>query len=565
MHICRVNLKSHSFINEPIPSTWERLGGRGLTARILLDEVPPKCDPLDGKNKLIFAPGLLGGHMVSSCDRLSIGGKSPLTGGVKESNAGGTTGLQMAYLGLKALILEEIPEDGKWLVIHVSKEGIRFESANDLHMLGVYASTEKLLDRFGKDVALSVIGPGGEMQLLAAGIMNIDKDHNPTRISARGGLGAVMGSKHVKAIVFDADGCDKPKLADPDGFKKAQKILTKAILEHPQTAAYKDYGTAGNVSVINMLGALPTRGFSLGRFEGYEKISGETLRDQLHQRGGASRTCHSCMPGCVILSSNVYTDKAGKQVVAPLEYETIGLMGSNLGIDDLDAIAQFNYELNDIGVDTIEIGAALGVAGRAQLFKWGDKQRILELIREIRQGSNIGRIIGNGAASTGKELGITQVPVSKNQAFAAYDPRAIKGTGVTYATSPMGADHTAGLTFRAKVDHLDPAGQAELSKKAQINMAGYDSLGACIFAGFGFSVVPETIKELVDSKYGWNVGREFLQELGRETISIELEFNRQAGLTKEDDRLPSWLSVEKLDSVNTVFDVPDSDLDTIWS
>lgn len=564
MNIVRINLSNRTSSFHSIPAKWEKLGGRGLTAKILLDEVNPNCDPLGADNKLIFAPGLLVGHMLSSCDRLSIGAKSPLTGGVKESNAGGTTGLLMAYLGIKGLILEGLPARSDWQVIHISKKGIRFDSGNDLAGMGVYATTEKLLSRYGKNAAISLIGPGGEMQFRAAGIMNIDKDNNPTRISARGGLGAVMGSKRVKAIIFDAEGCLKPNPAEPEKFKEAQKRLNKAILEHPQTAAYKDYGTAGNVAVINMLGALPTRGFSNGRFEDYEKISGETLRDQLIKRGGESRTCHACMPGCIILSSNVYTDQKGKRIVAPLEYETIGLMGSNLGINDLDAIARFNYELNDIGLDTIDIGAALGVAGLAGVFQWGDQKKIMELIQEMREGSKLGIILANGAAFTGKEMGIRQVPVAKNQAFAAYDPRAIKGTGVTYATSPMGADHTAGLTFRAKVDHLDPAGQAELSKKAQINMAGYDSLGACIFAGFGFSVVPDIIKELVDAKYGWNVSKEYLQDLGRETLSFEREFNRLAGFTEKDDRLPAWLSEEKLESTGAVFDVSDNDLDSIW-
>lgn len=564
MNILRVNLTAKTSSVHSPPVTWEKLGGRGLTAKILLDEVNPKCEPLGVENKLVFAPGLLVGHMLSSCDRLSIGAKSPLTGGVKESNAGGTTGLVMAYLGIKALLLEGSSTTKDWQVIHISKQGVSFEPGTDLAGMGIYAATEKLLDRYGKNIAISLVGPGGEMQMLAAGIMNIDKDNNPTRISARGGLGAVMGSKHVKAIVYDAEGCSKPGLVDPEKFRYAQKKLNKAILDHPQTAAYKDYGTASNVSVINMLGALPTRGFSTGRFDDYEKISGETLRDQLIKRGGDSRTCHACMPGCVILSSNVYADQKGKQIVAPLEYETIGLMGSNLGVNDLDAIARFNYELNDIGLDTIEIGAALGVAGRAGVFHWGDQKKIMELIQEIREGSEPGIVLGNGAAFTGKALGIREVPVAKNQAFAAYDPRAIKGTGVTYATSPMGADHTAGLTFRAKVNHLDPAGQAELSQKAQINMAGYDTLGACIFAGFGFSVVPETIKDLVDAKYGWNVSETLLQDLGRETLSLEKEFNHLAGFTEKDDRLPAWLSEEKLEPTGAVFDVSEKDLDSIW-
>ena len=196
------------------------------------------------------------------------------------------------------------------------------------------------------------------------------------------------------------------------------------------------------------------------------------------------------MPGCTIRCSNNYADANGESIVSPLEYETIGLMGSNLGIDDLDKIARLNWMVNDLGLDSIEIGAALGVAAKAGLMKFGDYERAEELIVEIKQNSPLGRLLASGATITGKVLGIEQVPAVKGQAMSAYEPRAIKGTGVTYATSPQGADHTSGLTIRAKVNHLDPNGQAALSRTFQINMAGYDTLGACIFAGCGFRHCP---------------------------------------------------------------------------
>ncbi len=252
-------------------------------------------------------------------------------------------------------------------------------------------------------------------------------------------------------------------------------------------------------------------------------------------------------------------------VVSPLEYETIGLMGSNLGIADLDQIAALNFEVNDIGLDSIEIGAALGVAAEAGLMAFGDSQRALELIQEIRQGTPLGRLLGSGAAITGKVLGIERVPVVKNQALSAYDPRAIKGTGVTYATSPQGADHTCGLTIRAKVDHLDPTVQINLSRSAQINMAGYDTLGACIFAGFGYSAAPQVIPALIRARYGWQVPDDYLQVLGRETLKMEREFNRRAGFTPADDRLPEWLRQEALPPTNAVFDVTDEDLDSLFN
>jgi aldehyde:ferredoxin oxidoreductase len=563
-HVWRADTGAKRVSIEQVPLAWKELGGRGLIARILLDEVPADCDPLGPTNKLIWAPGLLAGHMISSCDRISIGAKSPLTGGVKESNGGGSTGLMLSHLGIKALILEgNAGEEGTW-ILRLNTEGGVFERMDELAGVGAYQAAEKLIARFGKHVGISLIGPGGEMQLRAAGVINTDKDHEPSRISARGGLGAVMGSKGLKAVVIDASGGEKPPISDPDLFADAQKRYLEGLLEHPQTMTYADYGTAAMAAMCNGFGGLPTRGFSEGVFEASEDIGGDNLRDQILARGGEGRTTHACMAGCVIRCSNVYADKSGKKIVSPLEYETIGLAGSNLGIDNLDDIARLNFELNDLGLDTIEIGAALGVAAQAGLMEYGNAMRALELVNEIKNGSDLGRNLGHGALAAGKALGVERVPVVKRQAISAYDPRAIKGTGVTYATSPQGADHTAGLTIRAEVDHLDPDGQADLSRDAQFKNAGYDVLGVCLFAGFGFSRAPGAIRDLLKGRYGWDVGDQILRQLGEATIGLEREFNAAAGFGPEDDRLPDWMSREPLPPHDTVFDVPDRELDTIF-
>jgi len=565
MNIWRINTRTRALTIQPTPKTWQHLGGRGLLTRILLDEVPPTCEPLGAYNKLIFAPGLMVGHRLSSCDRISIGGKSPLTGGVKESNAGGTTGLAITYLGIKAIILEDKPEDDAWQIIHLSKKGAIFEPAGNQVGLGVFEAVPLLLEKYGQKVAIALIGPGGEMELRAAGIQNLDKDRIPSRIAARGGLGALMGSKRIKAIVIDFSEGEKPPIADLPAFRKAQKTYTKSLMEHPQTTTYHDYGTAVMANMTNHFGSLPTRGFSEGQFEGVEKISGEHLREVLLARGGTSDPSHACMPGCVIQCSNVYSGEDGKTLVSPLEYETIGLMGSNLGIDDLDVVARLSWEVSDLGLDTIEIGAALGVAAQVSLLNWGDGMRAGELIAGIRAGTPLGRILGNGAATAGRVLGVERVPVVKGQAMPAYDPRAIKGTGVTYATSPQGADHTCGLTIRAKVKHTDPDGQVDLSRGGQISMAGYDTLGVCIFTGFGFAVVPETISALLNARYGWDVDKNILQELGRETLKLEREFNKGAGFTTADDRIPEWMTREPLAPTNAVFDVPEEELDDLFN
>jgi len=564
--VWRINVRNQSLKLESVPQSWQRLGGRGLLARILLDEVDAKCDPLGPQNKLIFAPGLLVGHMLSSNDRISVGGKSPLTGGIKESNAGGRTGLHMTHMGIHALIIEDQPSDSGFWVLHLSLAGAKWEKADDLAGLGVYETAPKLIEKYGDKVAIAMIGPGGEMKMKAAGIQNIDKDKVPARIAARGGLGAVMGSKGLKAIVFDHTGGQRPPIVEPEAFKVAQKDYTKAVMEHPQSVTYRDYGTAAIAHMCDGFGALPTRNFSTGTFEHVDDISGETLREFTLTRGKPSEPSHACMAGCTIKCSNIFGGGDGKIIVSPLEYETISLMGTNLGIPSLDAIARLNWEVNDLGLDSIEIGAALGVAADAKLMEWGDGVRALELLGEIRKGTELGRMLGDGATTTGKKLGIERVPAVKGQAMSGYEPRAIKGTGLTYASSPQGADHTAGLTIRAKVNHLDPNAQKDASLTAQLNMAGYDTIGACIFAGFGYAATPDAVvKRLLSARYGWtDLPDNILQELGKQTIKMEREFNRRAGFTKKDDRLPEWMTKEMLPPHNSVFDVPEDVIDTIF-
>jgi len=564
--IWRINTRTQSLLREPVPDSWLRLGGRGLLSRILVDEVDATSNPLGPGNKLIFAPGLLVGHMLSSTDRISVGGKSPLTGGIKEANAGGRTGLHMAMMGMKALIIEDQPEENGFWVLHLSLDGAKWEKADGLVGLGVYATAPRLTERYGDKVAIALIGPGGEMKLKSAGVQNIDKDKVPSRIAARGGLGAVMGSKGLKAIVFDSIGGQKPPITDPEAFKMAQKDYTKAVLEHPQSATYRDYGTAAMAHMSDGFGGLPTRNFSSGHFEKVDAISGETLRDFILARGTPSDPSHACMAGCTIKCSNVFGGEDGKIIVSPLEYETISLMGSNLGIDSLDTIGRLNWEVNDLGLDSIEIGAALGVAAEAGLFSFGDGEAALRLLDEIRKGTELGFVLGDGAVSTGEKYGVERVPVVKRQAMSGYEPRAIKGTGVTYATSPQGADHTCGLTIRAKINHLDPKGQVELSRSTQYNMAGYDTIGACLFAGFGYAATPDgVVKRLLSARYGWDdLPDNILKELGVETLKLEREFNRRAGFTPEDDRLPEWMTKEPVAPHNAVFDVPDEELDRIF-
>ncbi len=572
--VWRINVREQTLKHEPVPQTWSRLGGRGLLARILLDEVDAMCDPLGAGNKLIFAPGLLVGHMLSSTDRISIGGKSPLTGGIKEANAGGRTGFHMAFMGMHTLIIEDQPkEDGYW-VLHLSLQGAKWERADDPSLfsgqslvgLGVYATAPKLIEKYGDKVAISMIGPGGEMRMKSAGIQNLDKDKIPSRIAARGGLGAVMASKGLKAIVFDNAGGQKPPIVHVEAFKVAQKDYTKAVMEHPQSITYRDYGTAVMAQMTQSFAAIPAHNFSRGTFDNVENISGETLREFTLTRGKPSEAAHACMAGCTIKCSNVFGGEDGKIIVSPLEYETIGLMGTNVDIDSLDSIGRMNWQVNDLGLDSIEIGGSLGVAAEAGLMRWGSEEDAMKLIDEIRKGTELGRILGDGAVTVGKKYNIERVPAVKGQAMSAYEPRSIKGTGVTYATTPQGADHTCGLTIRAKVNHLDPNAQKEASLNAQLNMGGYDTLGACIFAGFGYAATPDgVVKRLLQARYGWDdLPDNILQALGKEVIKMEREFNKRAGFTAKDDRLPEWMTREAIPENGSVFDVSNEVLDHIF-
>jgi len=560
--ILRVNMSTLSVETEEPKEDYRLLGGRAFIAKYMLAEVKATCEPLGRHNPLIFTPGLLGGSKTFSSGRISIGGKSPLTGGIKESNGGGVVGSKLARLGYQAVIIEDLPKDAQNYILKITVSGAELLSAEDYWGCGVYETAARLRQDFGEKVAVSCIGQAGEHRLLAAGIANTDADGVPSRYSGRGGLGAVMGSKGLKALVLDDTGAGYLEPKRPEAFKSVIQEYAELLKTSPVIKNYTDYGTAALVNVTNALGGLPTRNFSTGQFSGVDKISGETLRETILTRKG--KTAQACMPGCLIKCSNVYVDEQGNDVVAPLEYETIALMGSNLEIDDLDVIARLNYLCNDYGLDTIETGAALGVAMAGGLLTFGDQEGAIRLVEEIGMVTLTGRVLGNGAKLAGKVLGVLEVPVVKGQAMAAYDPRAIKGTGVTYATSPMGADHTAGNTIRASLKQNAPEGQAALSQKAQYAVPIYDDLGLCLFSMGVLGAHPEILCQLVNAQLGTDYVIEELQALARNTIQWERAFNQAAGFTKVDDRLPEhFTEIPNPAAENAVFDVPEEELDNV--
>ncbi|MDZ7760519.1 MAG: aldehyde ferredoxin oxidoreductase C-terminal domain-containing protein [Desulfovermiculus sp.] len=555
----RVNMTAQTINPETVKEEYKQLGGRGLIAKLMLDEVKPKCHPLGINSKLIFASGLLNGTIVSSAGRLSIGCKSPLTNGIKESNSGGIFANRMAQMGIKSIIIEGKPEHPTLYILIIYKNRFKLVNADEYQGKGVYETAGQILQSY-PDAAIACIGPAGEKFYKSAGVAVTDSNGTPSRFCGRGGIGAVMGSKGIKAIIIPEKG--KVDIYDTDNFKSSLNKYSDILKEAKSTKSYKNQGTAALVKRVYHLGGLPINNFSCDTSLDWNKISGETMINNIKNRGGEGKINHACMPGCLVQCSNVYVDKNGKTIVSPLEYETIALLGSNLGIWDLDSIAILNYECNDIGLDSIEIGNSLGVALEAGVASFGDYEAIHQLFKEIRQGTPLGRILGNGARTTGEVYGLVNVPEVKGQGFPGYDPRAIKGMGVTYATSAMGADHTAGPTARSEVQHESPEGQSELSKKMQVLLPLFDCTGLCLFTVGAVGPNPDLVLELINYRFGWKLDLDWLHKMSIETLRMEHLFNQQVGFATN-NRLPEAFTERPLPNLGTVFDVPDDDLDRV--
>lgn len=566
MHrMLRLDMTTRQITETPLPREELLLGGRALTSRVVFQEVPPTCHPLGPRNKLVFAAGPLAGTLVSSANRLSIGGKSPLTGGIKESNAGGMVAYKLARLGIRALVIEgKPPAPGPWQVLVLDAQGARLEQAPaGFAGAGVYRKAHILAARHGRHAALALVGPAAEQMLLAAGIACTDPEGNPARYSGRGGLGAVLASKGILGLIVDDSSVPREALADAPAFASGLKRIAALVNGTPQTAeVFRKYGTAAMMVTTNTLGALPTRNFSRGTFEGASAIDGNALYETIVARGGQGDPSHACMRGCLIRCSNVFADKDGKAVVSPMEYENLGMLGSNCGIGDLDDIARLNHACNDMGVDTIDTGAALAVAMEAGLAPFGDAAFAEKAITGIARGEVLSKLIGSGAEITGKVLGQYRVPTAKGQSLAAYDPRGIKGTGATYATSPMGADHTAGNTPRAQIRHNDKTGQVELSANAQAGAALYDALGLCVML-MGAIKDPALFMDLVNARFGTAFTLEEARLMAARTLEQERAFNRNAGLGESADRIAEFFYVEENPDSRSIFDLTHADLTPI--
>ncbi|MCL4441802.1 MAG: aldehyde ferredoxin oxidoreductase family protein [Eubacteriales bacterium] len=571
--ILRVNMSDLSIKTEEVSKKYRVLGGRALTSTVIAEEVSPTCHPLGPNNKLVFAPGIVTGTSAPSSGRLSVGGKSPLTGTIKEANAGGIPAQKIARLGIHAIIVEgQSKEKGKFYVLKLAQDIAVLEDAGELTGKGMYDTNQLIWQKYGNGVGIIGIGPAGEMLMVNAGISCNDQENGPGRYAGRGGLGAVMGSKGLKAIVVEQKGLGDIYMANPELFKQGQQKLAKGLQEHGVTGqALPTYGTAVLVNILNEAGGLPTRNFSSGKFEGASKIGGEVINEWSKTRGG--KVGHACHPGCVIKCSNVVNNPDGSFHCAPVEYETAWAFGANCCIDSLDDIAELNRICNDVGLDTIEAGATLAVAMEAGIIPFGDGKKAIELLNEVGRGTAMGRIIGNGTAFTGKAFGIVRIPVVKGQAMPAYEPRAVKGIGVTYATSTMGADHTAGYTIATeilsvggKADPLAAAEKGALARSFQTATIFIDTAGYCLFIAFAILDLPDAFQGMLDTVNGV-LGTSYTADdfgrLGGEWLTVELAFNKAAGFTKQDDRLPEFMYYEKLPPHNQVYDVSDETLDSV--
>ena len=559
--ILRVDMKKGECHFTDIPSEYQRLGGRGLTSAIISREVPPRCHPLGTSNKLVIAPGVLAGTTSPCSQRISVGIKSPLTGGIKEANSGGISGQKMGRLGLAAIVVEGKPPSDRLFLLHVSRHGAGLEDASDLKGKGNYEISEILRKKYGSDVGIASIGPAGEMLLSGATVAFIDQDGVPCRHAARGGPGAVMGSKKLKAVVIDDGGAPKTVHgARSEEFKQIVRDFISVIKERPRVKnRLPIYGTAGLIGFTNEVNSLPTRNFSSGQFESVERIAGEHVVELIDARGG--QRGHACYAGCIIKCSNVFMDRDGKHLTSSLEYETLGMMGSNCGIDDVDTIATLDRLCDDYGLDTIETGAAIGVAMEGGVLEFGDGKRAIELLHESGKGTVLGRVIGHGVVLTGRVFGVTRVPAIKGQAIPAWDPRTALATGVTFLTSPQGADHTAGrLQGVLEFDRFQPGTIAPLSRDMQIRVCVQDTVGLCQFAD-GTPDSAEWLAKLLSAFWGeeWTEGR--IVEWGKEIFRLERAFNRAAGISALEDSLPAFMLEEPLQPAESRFSVSQEEID----
>ena len=545
--LIRVDMNDQTVTIEPYPEEWKMLGGRALSARILLEECDPNCDPLGPDNLLVLAPGVLAGSAAPTSGRLSVGGKSPLTGGIKEANVGGNPGQDLMKLGYRAIIAKGQPADSEArYALEVTTTGVRLVPADEHKDKWNYALIDDLAKTYPKTASFISIGPAGEMRLKGASVACTDaeKERHPARHAARGGLGAVMGSKGLKYVSVDAE---KLKVRKPEKkeFNGLGKKYTKTYIAGPAQEPFPKWGTSALVEEADQLYTFPYKNRVEGRSPDVHTLDGMRIVETFEERGGGM---HNCLTGCIVRCSNIVHDADGTYKTSALEFETLTMLGANCAIASWEDVADLDRLCDEIGVDTIETGAALGIYMDSGGIEFGDADGAKRILREIAEGTELGRAIGDGALATGRKRNHHRIPTVKGQAIPAWDPRPLKAAGVTYCTSPMGADHTAGLI----VEPGQPYEEAvRASQESQILNALVDSSGFCQFLMTNLIEVGEFYSLF----FGEEVTREQLADQGWQCLEDEWEFNRRAGLGPDDDLMPDCMKQDPIGPTKLVWDL----------
>jgi len=546
-----VDMTDQSVSIEPFPADWKLLGGRGLSAKILRAQCDPQCDPLGPDNVLVIAPGLLAGTAAPTSGRISIGGKSPLTGGIKEANAGGNPGQHLMKLGFRAIVVKGQPADlDKRYGLRVTGDAVEVVAADDFKGMWNYACCEKLLAGEAKTASAISIGPAGEQMLTGASVActDQDKDRRPARHAARGGLGAVMGSKGLKYVLVDPGKTAARKAEDAKRFTEVVKRFSKDTVEGPQMFGN---GTSAFVQTANMLHTFVYKNRTEGQSPNVNELDGARIVESFEERGGGM---HNCLTGCIVKCSNVIHDAEGNYKTSALEFETLTLLGASCAIDSWEHVADLDRLCDEVGLDTIETGGAIAILMDSGGLEYGDAEGAKKLLHEIAEGTELGKALGNGAVSAGRYTKHKRVPHGRGQAIPAWDPRPLKATGVTYATSPMGADHTAGLIINPGL----PAEEfARASQESQLVNTITDSSGFCQFIRPNM----DDIREFYGAFEGMEVTREAIADIAWEVLEDEWAFNDAAGWKAVDDKLSDCL-VEEGIGPDGVFKF-DVDADTI--
>jgi aldehyde:ferredoxin oxidoreductase len=543
--LLRIDMTTQTIRDEPYPEKWRLLGGRALSSRVLLEECDPECDPLGPDNVLVFAPGVLAGTSAPTSGRLSVGAKSPMTGGSKEANTGGNPGQHITKLGYRCIIVTGQPADeNARFGVELDSDGARIVPADDLRGVWNYPACETLSERYPKQTSFIICGPAGEQRLCGASVGTTDQDNRyPTRHAARGGLGAVMGSKGLKFLSVDPGRAKLRRPADAKAFTALVKGFSKEYMSGPRRMST---GTATAVPMANMMHTFPSRNRISGQFEHADALDGQNIHDNFAERGGGM---HNCLTGCIVQCSNVVHGPDGKYLTSALEFETITMLGANCAIGDLDEVARLDRLCDDVGLDTIETGSAIAIYMDAGKMEFGDSEGAKRLIREIGEGTELGKIIGDGADTTGRATNHPRVPTVRGQSIPAWDPRPLLATGVTYASSAQGADHTAGLVTDTG---LEGDALAHASQTAQITNAICDASGFCMF----ISPPTELIRKFYSAFFGQEVTPDEIVDHGWQILQDEWAFNDRAGTPADDEVMPDCMKTDPVGANgDQVFDV----------